>query len=312
MVTETAVLDAMFGKPGDGFHSGAVGREKSARVKYWRKPETGATDSGWIQLGPDLHTDIGKYETFLQVKGYKELPDSFGKEIAGMPESVIRPQRRYEQGEEHRWLKTFMDNGGLTYIIQPGDSFGTPGTPLMPASQIVSYNLHREPGMKDLRPDLADAVDIECPYACQAKNGRGRRMFSGLTRQEAEQSRDQHVLAVHKDTIASRAIGDEIAKTLSANAGIDATTIASIIAAVMAATGHSASPVAPVVVEVPVDEGEVYIHEPEPTRPPNAINIDTARRPDMMAFAKMMGFKTLPLSAKTDDWRTYLKEQLAS
>ena len=304
----------MFGKPGEGFHSGSVGREKSARVKYWRKPETGATDSGWIQLGPDLHTDIGKYETFLQVKGYKELPDSFGKEVAGMPESTIRPQKRYEQGEEHRWLKTFMDNSGLTYIIQPGDAFGTPGTYLMPASQIVALNLHRQKGMKDLRPDLADAVDIECPYACMAKDGKGRRLFSGLTQREAALARDQHVLAVHKDTIASRAIGDEIAKTLTANAGVDATTIASIIAAVMAATGHSAAPGAPVAPELPVTEAVDYEpeSEPEPARPPNAINIDTARRPDMMAFAKMMGFKTLPLSAKTDDWRTYLREQLAS
>jgi hypothetical protein len=31
----------------------------------------------------------------------------------------------------------------------------------------------------------------------------------------------------------------------------------------------------------------------------------------MMVFAKTMGIKTLPFSATAEDWRAYLKEQLA-
>jgi hypothetical protein len=233
----------MFGNANkDGVFSGTVQRDKSARVKYWRKPEGEATDSGWIQTGPDLNTDLGKYQTFL-AKRYRELPDSFGKEVAGLPKSSITPMTPYTPGNEHRWLQTFMNNGGLTYVIRPGDAFGTAGQPLMPARQIVTLNLHRLPGMKELRPDVADAVDLPCPSACMAKDGKGRRLFSGLTQAEAENARDQHVLATHQNTIASRAIGDEIAKVLSASQGIDATTIASIVAAVMAATKAGTVPV---------------------------------------------------------------------
>lgn len=315
MTTETATneaLESLFGRPDQGFFNGTVAhREKSARVKYWRKPESGATDSGWIMLGPDMQTDISKYRQFMEVKRYKELSDSFGKEVAGLPKSRIRPQKRYEAGQEHRWLETFMDNGGLTYIMKAGDNYGTPGEYLLPASQIVALGLHRATGMKQARPDLANVVDLECPYACMAKGGTGRRLFSGLTMKEAQQSVDQHVLAVHRETIASRAIGDEIAKSLGANAKMDAGMIAQIVAAVAAALQPNTpepAPVAAVAQEVPgVDTTPVA---PSPAPPTERFDVDTASRQEMMVFAKTMGIPTLPFSAKAEDWRAYLKERL--
>ena len=314
-VATAAALDAMFGRPDGGFHDGTVSREKSARVKYWRKPESGATDSGWILLGPDMLTDMSKYQTFLNTKRFKELPDSFGKEVAGTPTSKIRPQHRYEQGEEHRWLETFLTSGGLTYIIKPGDPFGTAGEYLIPASQLVALNLHRRPGMKEARPDLAVAVDVKCPYECTAKDGRGPRLFSGLTEEFAQQSADQHVMSVHKETIASRAVGNEIAKALGTGSKVDADMIATIVAAVAAAmqgNAPQAVPSAAVAEEWVEPEPVAELPVPEPVYDPSPrFDIDTATRREMMSFAKTMGIQTLPFKATADVWREYLKEQFA-
>lgn len=311
-----AALEALFGRADQGVFAGGVAREKSARVKYWRKPETAADDSGWIVRGPDWQTDAPKAQQYSQIKKFMELPDSFGKEVNGLRTSTITPNKPYTIGNEHRWLQKFMENGGLTYIIKPNDGFGTPGTYLMPARQIVALGLHRDERVKAARPDLNDVVDLECDYACLDRMNR-RRVFSGVTREEAIRNLDQH-LTSHKEALASRAVGNEIAKALSMG-GITpqgGTDIAAIVAAVVAALNPQPQP-APAPEPEPVVEPEPQFtySAPEPDElKDDVFSVETASRQDMMSFIKTMGIPPHPLSFKatTEDLRVYLREHFAA
>ncbi len=312
-----AALEALFGRADQGVFTGGVSREKSARVKYWRKPESAADDSGWITTGPDWQTDAPKAQMFSQTKKFMELPDTFGKEVNGLRNSTIAPNKPYSIGNEHRWLQKFMQNGGLTYIIKPNDGFGTPGTYLMPARQIVALGLHRDERVKEARPDLQNVVDLECDYACLDRQNR-RRLFSGVTLEEAQRNLDQH-LTSHKEALASRAVGNEIAKALSMG-GITpqgGTDIAAIVAAVVAAMNPQAQP-APQPAPAPVQPEPLFEEEVEEVIPEEkkevTFAIETASRQDMMAFIKTMGIPTHPLGfkANTDELRTYLREYFAT
>ncbi len=337
-------LEAIFGKPDEnGAFSGSARNERQARAKYWRKPEyEGATDAGWITAGPDIQTDAPKYQQYAQDKKYRELPDYFGKQITGQPDSTIHwegPRKAYmtrpakEGGvprawSPERWLEPFIANGGLTYIIQPNDTFGTPGTYLMPASQIVALGLHRRPGVKEMRPDLATATDLECPYGCIDQATKGRRLFAGLTREDAQRSVDQHIIAVHKEALASRAVGDEISKAMLANgnSGVDAATIAATVAAVLQSLGiGKPEPVAedltdpngeppPQAEEVesvfPVAfEGTIDVITPAPAV--DAVPDETWKRQDLMAYARTKGIPRpeAAMSMNTQQWLAYVREQ---
>ena len=300
-------LASLFGRPEDGVFGGSVAKEKSRRIKYWRKPVNGASDSGWIITGPDVQTDAAKYQQYTQEKRFQELPDRFGKEVAGTPNSTIHPSHRHPPGQEHRWLEPFMKNGGLTYVIQQGDTFGTIGDYLMPATQIVALALHRRPGMKEARPDLATAVDLECPYGCLSPNGRDRRLFSGVTENEAQKSVDQHIVAVHRDALASRAVGAEISKQLASMGGsnIDATTIAGIVSAVMQAMKPAAASVA-VTLEVEPVQDEPVVYEawaPEPK------SLEEMKRQELMAYAKQAGIPSPEgaMRMNTAEWLDYVR-----
>jgi hypothetical protein len=108
-------------------------------------------------------------------------------------------------------------------------------------------------------------------------------------------------------------VGKTIAKAMAAQQGVDTTQIASIVAAVMAALNPTqTAAVAAVAVEQDMLEEELPEEElPQPVIPRPAFDIDGATRQEMMVFARTMGFKTLPFSAKAEDWREYLREQLA-
>ena len=320
-------LASLFGRPEDGVFNGSVAKEKSRRIKYWRKPMSGASDSGWITTGPDVQTDAAKYQQFTQGKRFQELPDRFGKEVAGTPNSLIHPVHRHSPGNEHRWLELFMKNGGLTYVVQEGDTFGKVGEYLMPASQIVALALHRRPGMKEARPDLRTAVDIECPYGCLSPNGRDRRLFSGLTEDEAQKSVDQHIVAVHRDALASRAVGTEISKQLANLGGgsnIDAATIAGIVAAVMQAMKPAEVPVEP------VEPQPAYLVGGFPRAPAASIDWSNAttitdadiitddvpcvdfgsmKRQELMAYAKQKGIPSPEgaMRMNTSEWLDYVR-----
>ena len=317
-------LASLFGRPEDGVFNGSVAKEKSRRIKYWRKPMNAASDSGWITTGPDVQTDAAKYQQFTQGKRFQELPDRFGKEVAGTPNSLIHPAHRHAPGQEHRWLELFMKNGGLTYVIQEGDTFGKIGDYLMPASQIVALGLHRRPGMKEARPDLKTAIDLECPYGCLSPNGRERRLFSGVTEEEAQKSVDQHIVAVHRDALASRAVGTEISKQLANLGGgsnIDAATIAGIVAAVMQAMKPAEAPVELVeplsyqVGDVPfspvtsIDWGNATITTNTTNITDGTIPIESMKRQDLMAYAKQKGIPSPEgaMRMNTEQWLDYVR-----
>lgn len=296
-----SALRAMFGPPQDGVFSGTVVKERSARTKYWRKPD------GWITTGPDVQTDAPKYQQYIGYKRYRELPDSFGREAIGTGDITVH----HRVGEEHRWLKPFMEAGGLTYQVLATDPFRLPGEEpgayLIPAAQLVELNLHRSPEVRAARPDLGSAVDLECPYGCVMRGGR-RRLFSGITKDEAQASVDQHIVSVHKDAVASRAVGDTIAQAMQGFNGAQVNTemIATIAAAVVQAmTGVERGAVAAVVPK-----------EAPAAMPDNVFtddtDINTLNRQQLMGFAKWKGMEMpeKPLSLDTTAWRQWVAERL--
>ncbi|MFA7267059.1 MAG: hypothetical protein WC054_12175 [Candidatus Nanopelagicales bacterium] len=294
MATEadtTAALRAIYGTPDEnGAFSGAVKNDKEARVKYWRKP------SGEITIGPDVNTDAPKFQQYIQHKRFQELPDSFGKETAGVRGGLIF-RTRVPAGTEHHWLKPFMDNGGLTYICKPTDPFGIPGEYLLTKEQIVSLHLHRIPQVVAVRPDLEDVAEIECPYACINEKDGTRRRFPGVTREVAQRSVDQHIIAQHKEAVASRAVGDTIAQAMQNFQGgqIDANAIGAIVAAVMQAmNGTEKAAVAAIVQEKAA--------EPEVTDPA------LMSRPQLMSYASKNGIPRPDGAMKmgAEEWREYV------
>src|SRR3990167_7931575 len=217
----------------NGTFVGVPRNDRSTRVKYWKKPD------GRIALGPDVRTDPHMYAQYTQNKRWKELPNSFGNEQKNVglmsPLKVVR-------GKEWRWLESFIAADGLTYICSDRDNFGKPGEYFMPKEQLVELNLHRFPAIAAVRPDLADAVDLECPFSCPDENTGTVRRFSGVEKRFAQHSIDQHVAVAHKEAVASRAVGQAIAEALktvtvsqAGGSSMNPATIAAIVAATVQA-----------------------------------------------------------------------------
>ena len=300
-------LEIIFGRGEDGIMVGGSRREKQRRAKYWRKPEHfGATDSGWIVAGPDYKTDPSRHER-LKDKGWKELPDTFGLQTTGQGDSAKNPTTiAWEASARQRkrptvWLEPLIAGGGLTYKIKATEDYGTPGTYLFTAEQIVAYGLHRRPGIKELRPDLAGAVDLECPHAC-INNNKTRKVFSGVNREEAQKSLDQHMAAEHKLSEGARAVGLEVSRQVEAvGAGtkIDVDMIATIVKAVLEGVG-----VAPKV------QPAAAKPKPEGPRYPEGDPQPDWKRQHLMAWASDNGLP-MPenrMAMSRDAWYEYIVE----
>lgn len=302
-------LEIIFGRGEDGIMVGGSRREKQRRAKYWRKPEhQGATDSGWIVAGPDYKTDPSRHER-LKDKGWKELPDTFGLQVTGQGDSARNPTTiAWEASARQRakpsiWLEPFIAGGGLTYKIKATEDFGTPGSYLMPAEQIVAYGLHRLPGIKELRPDLAEAVDLECPHSC-INNNKTRKLFAGVNYAEAQKSLDQHMAAEHRMSEGARAVGMEVSRQVEAVGGakLDTESIAKIVAATVAALREGGV----------ISGGEPPKAQaaPEPPRPryPEGEPQPSWKRQELMAWAADNGYE-MPdnrLSMNTQQWYEYV------
>lgn len=290
------LLESVFGDSRDVF-SGVAVKERSGRVKYWKR-----YPDGWIQRGPDIRTDPPKWQQFTMTKRWRELPDSFGIEVQGVAGGTIQPNHPPRGGQEHQWLQVFFKNGGLTYICTEADTFGKAGEYLMPASQIVSMGLHRDPEVKRLRPDVADVPEIECPYGCVIEGG-ARRVFAATTQEEAQKRCDMHVAAVHKEAVASQAVGNAIAKATSAKQGqeISPDLVAQIVAATVAAlNGVQQQAVASLAVEEP--------KKPAAPRYPEGDPAPDWKRQWLMAWAADNGYE-MPenrMAMSRDQWFEYI------
>ena len=263
-------LEAMFGeKSGTGaVPLGALKRKQSREWQYWIRPD------GGVHFGPTSRTDAPEYIRYMEDKGWKPLPLSYGTEVAGVYGGSM---------EGRTMLRHFIRNGGVTAVATVGDNTGKrPGEYIMPREQLISLGMHREPGMVKLRPDLAGVVDYECEYGCLALDGSGkRRAFPYL------ESRDQHVVAAHKEAIASEAVGKTISKAMGGFQGsaIDPTMIAAIVTAVM--QGLKAAPpveqaaIAQMAVETPVaapvgfEEDDWEADDDIPEQPPTDLGLPT-------------------------------------
>lgn len=304
-------LEVIFGDPQNVVVS-KTHKEKQRRVKYWRKPERyNATDSGWIVPGPDYKTDAPRHER-LKDKGWRELPDNFGLQITGMgmeakePTTIAWEANPLQRQRPTIWLEPFIKAGGLTYIIKPTEDFGTPGTYLIPADQLVAYGLHRLPGIKDLRPDLAEAVDIECETeGCQNQGDGRRKRFAGVNRAAAERALDMH-MASHTGGEGARSAGRELTKALEAmesrGNSLNAEAIAVAVAAAMKALGVT-----------PTLDPTVRPEPPKPPAPryPDGDPTENWKRPEMMAWAADNGLP-MPenrMSMTKEAWWEYLQTE---
>lgn len=305
------VLASLYGnKDENGAFTGPIVNERAMRVKYWKKPD------GRIGIGPDILTDAPKYQQYTQNKRWKELPDRFGKEV--LNKGLMTPLR-VERGKETRWLEPFILGGGLTYLIQPNDPFGTPQTTgqfLMPPEQLVELNMHRDPEIRALRPDLAGAVDLECPYACVDQQTGKHRLFSGMTAPDAQRSVDSHVVAVHRDAVASRAVGQTISDAMKSVLGkqgnVDAEMVGAIVAAVMAAMNpQQTAAVAATNLPAPVEVPPAIPGVPNPELVPghNGFPDETWRRQDIMKWAgeQDMPMPEAPFKLKTTQWLEWVR-----
>lgn len=294
------LLESVFGDPRDVL-SGSVAKERSGRVKYWKR-----YPDGWIARGPDIRTDPPKWQQFTMTKKWRELPDSFGIEVQGVAGGTIQPNHPPRGGEEHRWLMTFFQNGGLTYVCTDADTFGRAGEYAMPAEQIVSMGLHHDAEIRRLRPDLEAAVDLECPYEPHQDSRGNRRKFSGMSLDEAQKKVDAHVVAVHKDAVASKAVGNAIAATMGDKSGqtIDPNLIAQIVAATVAALKGVENGAVAAVATAP----------PEPPKPryPEGDPTPDWKRHEMMAWAADNGLP-MPedrMSMSKDVWWEYIRHSV--
>lgn len=269
-------MDGVFGKADGGILSGVMPSSKQAQVKYW------LTREGRIQTGPVFETSGSRFKA-VRDKGWKELPDSFGREQSNIRGATMDPLYRSTE-RPHTWLQRFFENGGLTYICQPNDGFGVPGQYLMPKEQIVEMNLHRLPGVREVRPDLETATDVSCPYGCIDEATRGPRLFSGVNEDAANRSRDQHIIAVHRDAMATRAMGQEMTKAIEQVGGnqLNPELIASIAAAVASVMKTG---------EIPKNLKPHVVKPPAPVKPPLAEGMPdgTWKRQQLMSYAAQNG-----------------------
>ncbi len=189
---------------------------------------------GWVVVGPSMKSKKGA-ENFRQFRDMKHA-------------EPLTKYGQYEVGYElHKNASARLPFGKFTPIVTaPG------GINEFPKDQITAMGWHRNPVIKRARPDVADVVDVMCPFGCRTG------VFA------SEDAKRQHVEAAHEKQMVSTALGEQISKPMEQIAALvakqqgggDATQIAAIVAAVMSAMnsskGSNGSP-APVVDEV-VDE----------------------------------------------------------
>lgn len=140
-------------KPGEAVVGSGRG---SALCHYWKRPD------GWITaIEAHVKTNAPQYAEFVS-RGFKPLPYLFGVEEAYSGSGTMTG------GDGTRQFEKFIAAGGLDWIDTRGE-FGTPGEYLMPAEQVIALGWHRKPGVREMRPDVADVVDIPCPHKCVDK-----------------------------------------------------------------------------------------------------------------------------------------------
>ncbi len=225
----------MFGERPAAPHNQAD-METARQSQYWKR-----FGDNFVTIGPTEMTDGPEYRRFIRHKKYKPLSQSFGVEVVG--DKVYAPTVRAGDKPQqitgtmlskhgHMQLRNFIANGGLTARDERGD-YGPVGAYLMPREQLIALNMYRQPEVRAARPDVADMVDVPCPFSCLAFDGKG-----GVRQFSCEEHKNQHVVAAHPEAIASEAVGRSIAQSMKlfqGSGGIDATTIAAIVAATVAA-----------------------------------------------------------------------------
>ena len=251
---------------------------RNKELKYWKKPD------GWIAIGPRVQSDPFDYQRHVQIKRWRELPDSFGYEEIGStaPDSMTRSGTKFRK---------FLKNGGLAAVDKNGD-FGPAGAYLMPGPQIVTNLGHRDAAVRAARPDVAEnAVDVECPYGCQGDGPGGERLFHGWGKADAERNLHQHITAAHEDAVAAEAVGKQNQEALLAASSMfaaqsgsgggnnfDAQQMAQIMAQAMIMVNQMQQPPAPL--------APVVINEPATFQEP--AKFDLTGRPDMTWQRKHM------------------------
>jgi|SRR6185312_14294482 len=204
------------------------------------------SERGYIKVGPSMKTNKGAEDVrrYRETKHAEPLP-KFGQ---------------YEVGYElHQNASSRLPFGKYTPLItQPG------GIAQFPREQILEMGWHRNPLIRKARPDVADVVDLPCPFGCR------NRFFA------TEDAKRQHIEAGHEKQMVSTALGEQISKPMEQIAALvakqqggDPEQIGKIVAAVMAAMSPDSTP-APVMPEAVVEAPDPF--EEEPTVATNLLN----------------------------------------
>lgn len=311
MVRNSSVdMEAIFGAP-DPRGQRATEDMRQRRVMYWRKADyPGATDRGWITTGPHPITNSHGAARFSARRWIPLV--QYGYEISGhkvddrskdSPLNGRTPTIWEATADQVRrpitWLEPFFRKGGLTAVISPSDGFGTPGTPLMPASQLVALNLHLVPEIVRARPDLQDVTILYCPERCIHEDTGLPRTFSGISLQEAQGRLDQHMNAKHKASEGTRSVGEQIASALKNNSSLDEGAIARLIATSM------------MMVEE-MREGKNLPPKPAGPKFPEGFPDETWKRQELMAYAaaRDLGKPENHMKADTQTWLNYVIEHI--
>lgn len=221
MTTRDSFAEAIFGQD---IGQAVSLRRKNKSLQYWRKC-SGTRPNGqncsihtqdwnWITTGPVMSplTAI-EYSEFMASKHMTPLSE-YGQYEVGLVAG-----QDYNLSDQFSRFKAILDKGGLKEF---------------PFDQMVAYNWHRIPLIREAFPALQEVVDIRCEHGCI------NRLFTKPSDYEA------HCQVVHKDAEAPRAIGREFSAALDKMSGVGNVS-PEMIAAIVAATVKAMNTPAPTV-----------------------------------------------------------------
>src|SRR3990167_2797318 len=207
-----SILNGILGRQSNESLPQIMGTTRNSReVIYWRKCggcSRHTNDFNWITTGPAMSTHTAvEYSEFQAFKHATPLPQ-YGRivtgKVNGQKYDITDPSTRF------------------AYIIEAG------GLHEFPIDQMIAYNWHKIPVIKQAVPQLADVVDIHCEHGCPTN-----RTFSQMAHYQ------DHISVMHKEVAQPEAIGrrfqEAVASLNKQQANVSPELLVQIVAAVAAA-----------------------------------------------------------------------------
>ena len=210
MVTGSDILAGMQGTVYEN-----IGTEGSAKrikeVQYWKKC-TGCNyhtkDLGYVTVGPAMSPRTAIEFSEFQANKHTTPLTQYGKYIVGKVAG-----QKYDLTNPAVKFQAIIELGGINEF---------------PLEQMIEYNWHRYPVMVQVRPELANIVEISCQHGCV--NRKFIQTVNGLSI-----GYQSHCSVMHKDIIQSESIGRQFKEAMITNsqsATLDTETLTKIAIAI--------------------------------------------------------------------------------